>query len=592
MGNWPKAKVPLLILGSDKGICIFDLKGLARVHHLEIGNVKSLIQGPRLVSSKHVNMAYAATDSGVVEVDVATGERKRTFPGKHIVHWECHSKVQRYSSQPGLTSNFFSPGKASMLALVKNDTLFCASTETPTIMCYSLNAGKCKRKFKAFDKPLRTMAYWSPQNFLVCSDSSFVKVYDGSSFQEVNELLLPCEDPTDIALLGRRGDTRALFASSQGECVLCDVETGERLNTYEHEGKVNACLLTCAKHVFTAGDDAMVKQQTFASRLTVAEYGSFRTESLLALLAMIYEFGCLISFPLAASVELDDDFARAALLMRGQTKSYMTLFGVDNATATLLLGTEEGVNKSSSPPISVNASMNGTLGISAQARLSSSSSADGIIGYGASSTSILLAAILIFLVASRATASAQKVVRKLSDKMKSSYESDHAEVEKHREELASLAAFSNMSWLYIQVFSTILFMPVLENITAIFQMNFSILPVLLWPCRVIALLVAVAYVIICIRLSRLGGDVHALNKSWWTWNKDVIARKSFYFSMNSASVGSLLAYEVIETFLSCALVVFSTILSQKLFSFALVAFGAVMLAVSSRWTDQSFGLRW
>ena len=467
-----------------------------------------------------------------------------------------------------------------MLVLAKNEYLFSASTKTPSILCYELTKGKCKRKFKAFDKPLRTMAYWPPQNVLVCSDSSFVKVYDGSSFQEVNELLLPCEDPTDIALLGKRGDIRALFASSRGECVLCDVQTGERLNAYEHKGKVNGCLVTCAKHVFTAGNDAMVKQQTFVSRLIVAKYGSFRTESLLAFFSIVYEFGCLISFPLAASVGIDDDFASAVLLMRGQTKSYLTIFGVDNATAALLLGNEDRVNKSSIPALSTNSTTNGTVGISAQVWPSSSSSSDSYYAYGASSTSVFLAAILILLVVSRATASAQTVVRNLSEKMKSVYESDHAEVEKHREELESLAAFSNVSWLYIQIVSTMLFMPVLENIIAISTMNFPLSPILIWPCRAVALLVAVPYVIICIRLSRLGGDVHALNKSWWTWNKDVIARKSFYFSMNSTSVGSLLAYEVIETFLSCLLVVFSTILSKKLFSFALVASGAVMLAVS------------
>ena len=178
-----------------------------------------------------------------------------------------------------------------MLVLVKDDSLFCASAKTPTIMCYSLDSGKCKRKFKAFDKPLRTISYWAPQHMLVCSDASFIKVYDPSSFKEVNELLLPCEDPKDLALLGKKGDVRALFAGKGGKCVLCDVETGERLNDYEHNGEVHGCLVTCAKHVFTAGDDAMIKQQTFVTRLTVAEYGTFQTESLLALLAIVYEFG-------------------------------------------------------------------------------------------------------------------------------------------------------------------------------------------------------------------------------------------------------------------------------------------------------------
>ena len=123
-------------------------------------------------------------------------------------------------------------------------------------------------------------------------------------------------------------------------------------------------------------------------------------------------------------------------------------------------------------------------------------------------------------------------------------------------------------------------MPILENTIAVFQMAFPLVPFLVWPCRAIAIVVAVPYVILSVRLSRLGGDVHALNKSWFHWHKDVVARKSFYFSMNGSSVGSLFAYEVIETFLSCALVVLSINLSEQLFSFALAGVGAVMLAVS------------
>ena len=59
--------------------------------------MKGLIRGAKQSSSKYVDMAYAATDSGVVEIDVATGERKRTFPGESyrgkMLHPSCRSSL-------------------------------------------------------------------------------------------------------------------------------------------------------------------------------------------------------------------------------------------------------------------------------------------------------------------------------------------------------------------------------------------------------------------------------------------------------------------------------------------------------------------
>ena len=142
--------------------------------------------------------------------------------------------------------------------------------------------------------------------------------------------------------------------------------------------------------------------------------------------------------------------------MRGHTESYLGL-----------LRTGEGGKGTA---FALNATGNGTLSPSPSpsSSLSPAYSSDDLYNYGASSVSILLAMILIFLIVTRATESAQKVVKKLSDKMQSAYGVDQAEAEKHREELQSLAAFSSASWSYINVVvgfgalsSSLLFSPLL-----------------------------------------------------------------------------------------------------------------------------------